>query len=45
MGRGYAHWFEDGAEVANEIPNRDLTYRNRIHQILRREGHIQREVE
>lgn len=45
MGRGYAHWFEDGAEVANEIPNRDLTYRNRIHQILWREGHIQREVE
>ncbi len=45
MGRGYAHWFEDGAEVANEIPNRDLTYRNRIHQLLWREGHIQREAE
>ncbi len=30
MGRGLAHFFAEGARVANEVPGRDLTYRKRL---------------
>jgi hypothetical protein len=39
LGRGFQHWFGQGALVENEIPNRDLTYRERVQAILDREGH------
>ena len=38
MGRGFMQWFTQGAHVANEIPNRDLTYRERVLAILERDG-------
>jgi replication-associated recombination protein RarA len=38
MGRGFRQWFTEGAQVANEIPDRDLTYRERILAILEAEG-------
>jgi replication-associated recombination protein RarA len=34
MGRGFTQWFTEGATVQNEIPNRDLTYRERVLAIL-----------
>lgn len=37
MGRDFLHWFSEGAQVANEIPDRDLTYRKRVQEILERE--------
>ena len=30
MGRGLTHFLAEGAQVANEMPNRDLTYRRRL---------------
>ena len=36
MGRDFRHWFKEGARVENEIPNRDLTYRRRIEEMLDR---------
>jgi hypothetical protein len=30
MGRGLVHFLTEGAKVANEIPDRDLTYRRRL---------------
>jgi hypothetical protein len=30
MGRDFRHWFENGARVENELPKRDLTYRERV---------------
>jgi replication-associated recombination protein RarA len=30
MGRDFRHWFTEGAKVENEIPDRDLAYRNRL---------------
>lgn len=38
MGRGFMQWFTEGARVENEIPDRDLTYRERVLAILEREG-------
>jgi replication-associated recombination protein RarA len=38
MGRGFLQWFTEGAQVANEIPNRDLTYRKRVLAILEQES-------
>jgi replication-associated recombination protein RarA len=37
MGRGFLQWFTEGARVENEIPDRDLTYRERVLAILERE--------
>jgi replication-associated recombination protein RarA len=34
IGRGRRHFFEEGAKLAPELPNRDLTYRNRIMEML-----------
>jgi replication-associated recombination protein RarA len=39
MGRGFLHWFSEGAQVENEILDRDLTYRKRVQAILEHEGH------
>jgi hypothetical protein len=30
MGRGLVHFLAEGAQVANEVPDRDLTYRKRL---------------
>lgn len=30
MGRGLVHFLSEGAQVANEVPDRDLTYRKRL---------------
>ena len=30
MGRGLAHFLADGAQVENEVQDRDLTYRRRL---------------
>ncbi len=30
MGRGLTHFLAEGAQVANEVPGRDLTYRKRL---------------
>jgi replication-associated recombination protein RarA len=38
MGRDFLHWFTQGARVENEIPNRDLIYRERVLELLTREG-------
>jgi replication-associated recombination protein RarA len=38
MGRGFRHWFSNGARVENEIPDRDLTYHERVLAIIDREG-------
>ena len=38
MGRGYAHWFAEGARVENEVPDRDLTFRRRIEATLEHGG-------
>jgi replication-associated recombination protein RarA len=38
MGRDYRHWFTEGALVENELPDRDLTYRRRLEELLAREG-------
>jgi replication-associated recombination protein RarA len=37
MGRGFGHWFVNGARVENELPGRDTTYRTRILDMLRRD--------
>lgn len=37
MGRDFRHWFTKGAVVANEVPNRDTTYRSRLLEMLDRE--------
>lgn len=37
MGRDFSHWFSEGAQVSNEIPDRDLTYRKRVQALLERE--------
>jgi replication-associated recombination protein RarA len=34
LGRGYREWFTTGAVVENEIPNRDLKYRERLFELL-----------
>lgn len=34
LGRDFRHWFTQGAVVANEIPDRDLTYRRRLLALL-----------
>ena len=34
MGRGRRHFFEQGAKLAPELPDRDLTYRHRIMEML-----------
>jgi len=39
LGRGFQHWFGEGARVENEIPDRDRTYRQRLQEILDRENH------
>jgi replication-associated recombination protein RarA len=39
LGRGFRHWFTEGARVENEIPNRDQTYRQRVLDLLDRDGH------
>jgi replication-associated recombination protein RarA len=38
-GRGFIHWFTQGAQVVNEVPDRDLTYRQRVLELLERDGH------
>jgi replication-associated recombination protein RarA len=38
MGRDFRHWFMEGARVENELPDRDLTYRRRLEELLAREG-------
>jgi replication-associated recombination protein RarA len=40
LDRGFRHWFAEGARVENEIPDRDLTYRRRIQDILDRDGDL-----
>jgi hypothetical protein len=30
MGRGLVHFLEEGAQVENELPGRDLSYRKRL---------------
>jgi len=35
IGRDFMHWFTEGARVENEIPDRDLTYRQRVLELLR----------
>ena len=35
IGRDFMHWFTEGARVENEIPDRDLTYRERVLELLR----------
>ncbi|HEY7032692.1 MAG TPA: hypothetical protein VH482_15220 [Thermomicrobiales bacterium] len=39
LGRGFIHWFTQGARVENELPNRDQTYRQRVLDLLERQGH------
>jgi replication-associated recombination protein RarA len=39
LGRGFRHWFTEGALVEDEIPNRDQTYRRRVLDLLDRDGH------
>ena len=34
MGRGLRHFFEEGAKILPELPNRDLTYRQRVMDML-----------
>ena len=34
QGRGIRHFYEEGAKLEPELPNRDLTYRQRIMEIL-----------
>jgi replication-associated recombination protein RarA len=41
LGRGFQHWFAEGARVENEIPDRDLTYRRRLEVSLDRPGGAQ----
>jgi hypothetical protein len=36
QGRGFQHWFSEGAAVVNELPDRDHTYRLRVQAILDR---------
>jgi replication-associated recombination protein RarA len=36
MGRGKRHFFEEGARLNPELPGRDLTYRERIMELLDR---------
>jgi replication-associated recombination protein RarA len=36
QGRGARHFFEEGAKLAPELPDRDLTYRQRIMEMLDR---------
>ena len=36
QGRGVRHFFEEGAKLAPELPGRDLTYRQRIMEMLDR---------
>ena len=38
MGRDFRHFFAEGARVENEIPDRDLTYRQRVQAGLDRAG-------
>ena len=38
MGRDFLHWYSKGARVENEIPDRDLTYRDRVLAMLDRMG-------
>jgi replication-associated recombination protein RarA len=37
-GRGKRHFLEEGAQLDPELPNRDLTYRRRIMQMLEQQG-------
>lgn len=39
LGRGDQHFWEVGAQLNPELPGRDLTYRNRVMQILDRADH------
>ncbi len=36
-GRGIRHFYEEGAKLEPELPDRDLTYRQRIMELLDRE--------
>lgn len=38
QGRDFRHWFTNGARVANELPERDQTYRARVLAKLDRDG-------
>jgi replication-associated recombination protein RarA len=38
QGRDFMHWFTRGARVENEVPNRDLLYRQRVLELLSRSG-------
>ncbi len=38
MGRGRRHFFEEAAQVAPEFPDRDLTYRQRLLELLDQEA-------
>jgi hypothetical protein len=40
MGRDFRHWFAEGARVENEIPDRDLTYRQRVQASLDHAGGV-----
>ena len=37
LGRDFRHWFTRGATVANELPERDQTYRERVLAMLQRD--------
>jgi hypothetical protein len=34
MGRGLRHFYEEGAQLVPELPDRDTTYRDRIMLLL-----------
>lgn len=38
MGRDYVHFLNEASKVIPEIPNRDFTYRDRVLEILKKQG-------
>jgi replication-associated recombination protein RarA len=38
MGRGVQHFLEEGARVAPELPDRDLTYREKLLKVIEKNG-------
>jgi replication-associated recombination protein RarA len=40
LGRGFGHFFTEGAHIENELPDRDRTYRERVMKLLETEGHL-----